>query len=277
MSTFYRRFLVIAMALFFYSCNNDPSVKPDPDPSDKGPCRVIEMSRDSELLIFKYDEAFRIDSILVYDKHELIHYSFIKYIDDYTVDIYSSRVSLIDDSLVPHDLPERLEFDIQGRLVKHSFLDNTIGWPPQEVEPYVHDFDTLIYNESGKLVEVQHWNSQEDPGQHYLLNALSTVVMDNSFNIVSVNYKNLRWGEETNYYYTYDDKRRITDDPIILNLLYSGGDHIEGEYISQNNILSETSEDGNESNFNYTYNEDGRPSSITEYGETIKVTYKGCN
>lgn len=275
MTAFYRIPLAIALILFFYSCDNDPSVKPDL--SDEDPCRVTEMNRDSELVIIKYDDEFKIDSILAYEENELIHYSFIEYVDDYTVDIYSSRVSLIDDSMVPHDLPVRLEFDIQGRLVKHSFMDNIAGWPPQEIEPYIHDFDTLIYNESGKLVEVQHWNSKEGPGQLYELISVSNVVMDNNFNIISVNYKDLTWGDETNYYYTYDDKKRVTDDPILLNLLYSGGDYIDGEHLSQNNILSRTSDDEDEDTYTYTYNEEGRPLSITAFGETITVKYKGCD
>lgn len=268
MTAFYRIPLAIALILFFYSCDNDPSVKPDL--SDEDPCRVTEMKRDSELVIIKYDDEFKIDSILAYEENELIHYSFVEYIDDHTVDIYTSRVSPVDDSIVPHDTPERLEFDTEGRLVKHSYIENAAGL-------YIHDYDTLIYDDSGKLAEVQHWNSKESFGQSYELTAVTKVVMDNNFNIISVNYKDLRWGDETNYYYTYDDKKRVTDDPILLNLLYSGGDYIDGEYLSQNNILSRTSDNEDEDIYTYTYNEEGRPLSITAFGETITVKYKGCD
>lgn len=273
MDRLYKISLAITFVLLLHSCDNAPSV--EPGLSDEDPCRVTEMSLDSELIIIKYDNDFKIDSILSYKENELIRYTFIEYINDYTVDTYSSRVSLVDDAMVPHDLPDRLEFDVQGRLVKHSFMGNTIG--SQEVEPYVNDFDTLIYDGSGKLVEVQHWNSEEGPGQPYKLISVSTVVMNNSFNIVSVNYKDLRWGDDINYYYTYDDKKRITDDPILLNILYSGGDYIDGEYFSKNNILSRKSDDEGEDTYSYTYREDGRPLSITEFGETITVKYKGCD
>ena len=101
--------------------------------------------------------------------------------------------------------------------------------------------------------------------------------MDDDFNILSVNYKDLVDDEEINYQYTYDDKKRVSEDPALLHLLFSGADHADGAYLSRNNALTEVSDDGEAYSQTYTYNADDRPVDVTEFGEEIVITYEGCD
>src|SRR5690606_30042755 len=181
--------------LSIYSCSEDSA---DPQATDASSCRVREISLGTTKLKFFYNEESRIDSLKTYDGNELVYYSFVDYIDELTFDVYHSRTDLLDGSLLPHDLPERLEFDAQGRLVKHSFIMNKVGWHPKEVSPYISDFDTLIYNEKENLIEVQYWSKKEDVDDEFILSSKSSFIINTDLNITSLKYMDLERGEEEN-------------------------------------------------------------------------------
>lgn len=275
MQNILKQFVVVLSALLFYSCDDNSSVEPDPTPEEH--CRVVAMNFVDERIKIFYNDDFKTDSLFHYEGDKLVRLTKIEYSGANTIDIYTKHWQDFDGIELIGDFHTRLEFNEEGKLVKESYFDDESGFPPIAVEPYIHDYDTLIYNGSGKLVEVQHWNKEGDPDNDYILYSISSVVMDDNFNIVSVNYKDLKWDEEINYQYTYDNKKRVSEDPALLNLLFSGGDHADGEYLSQNNVLTETSDDGEKYNYSYTYNEEGRPVGVVQFGETVVVSYEGCN